>query len=504
MRLRNLTAAKTTLAIFLMASFTHPAFGAATETWKSLLSEGDLCETKHEHQKAIQTFDQAANFAERNKLPSKCLELALCRQAAVEVQANKIAHANAHCDKLMGLVAREKASNTLDPDLEVWILNLANAYQANLNPSTREQCLQKFCMINKVLYGENHKDYKNARAALAEYYERTQPLKAARMQESANKDALVYDQTSSDPMVQGYALNQLAMNCRMTGNLEKARDANLQLLKLAKTSPQVADGTITYYASLGTIELARGKEAESKCYFDKARQEGSKIRGNQKKEALATGSLNVLADKVRLDKNTKYPNLLSNELASLLTIQQSISADPRTQYSLMRILGEALYVENKLDDSEKCLKRAIEIAKLPASMVSKDVPELYTQMATHAAIHGQIARSNELFKKALAAETDKKGFGATRTLVYWGGTANNRGDFSLAREKLLFAMKQANDLSAETRGTLLLDAAWGVIPALKHFDQTDHMNEIQKVVVAEQRLQRRLNTGLGPNFFHML
>jgi tetratricopeptide (TPR) repeat protein len=504
MRLRNLTAAKTTLAIFLMSSFTHPAFGAATDTWKSLLSEGDLCETKHEHQRAIQTFDRAANFAERNKLPSKCLELAVCRQAAVEVQANKIAQANAHCDKLMGLVAREKASNTLDPDLEVWILNLANAYQANLNSPTREQCLQKLCLINKVLYGENHKDYKTARAALAEYYERTQPLKAAKIQESANREALGQDQTHSDPMVQGYTLNQLAMNCRMIGDLEKAKDANLQLLKLAKTSPQVADGTVTYYASLGTIELAQGKEAESKSYFDRARQEGSRIRGNKKKEALATGSLKVLADKVKLDKNPKYPNLLSNELAALLTIQQSISADPRTQYGIIRLLGEAEYVENKLDDSEKCFKRAIEIARLPASMVSNDVPELYTQMATHAAIHRQIERSNELFNKALAAETDKKGFGATRTLVYWGGTANNRGDFSLAREKLLIAMKQAYELSAEKRGTLLLDAAWGVIPALKHFGQTEHLNEIQKVVVAEQHQQRRLNTGLGPNFFHML
>lgn len=488
-----------------MANFARPSFGAATDTWKSLLSQGDLCETKHQHRKAIETFDQAANFAERNKLPSKCLELALCRQAAVEVQANAIASANEHCDKLMTLVAREKATNTLDPDLEVWILNLANAYQANLTPLTREQCLIKLCAINKTLYGDNHKDYKSARAALADYYRQTQPQKAAKLEESFSNDALLQVQKNSDPMAQGYILNQLALNSRMHGDLEKARAADLQLLKLAKTSPQVADGTAVYYASLGTIELAKGKVAESKNYFTRARLEGSKIKGNKNKEMLASISLATLISKVKSDRNPRYPHLAGDELTELLSVQQTISADPIAQFNLNRILADVLQDEKRFVDCDKNMARAIEIAKHSIVKDNCSVPALYTRWATFLAHRGQSAKSNDLFAKALASEPNKKGFGAIVVLINWGDAASKRADFHLSQEKFDLAIKQATNLPPQTRGTLLLDSLAGLLAALqKNGGNENSINKLKTALSAEQGLQRKLNTGLGPNFFHML
>jgi tetratricopeptide (TPR) repeat protein len=495
------------LASFGLASFGLASFASAPasmDNWKSIMSRGDLYQVQHNHASAILSYREAAAFAAQNNLPANCSEMAICREAAVEVQSSLIAQANANCDKLMVLVAREKANKTLDPDLEVWVLNLANAYQANLDPHTREQCLQKLCLINRVLYGENNKEYKNAKALLGKYYEHDQPLRAARIQTTVDQDGALQAEKNSDPMTQGFMLNQLAMHSRMTGDLERAKKADLQLLEMAKIHPQIADGLPTYYASLGTIELAQGNVAGSKSYFARAIKEGSKIRGNKKKEAVVSPSLSALVDSVKTDKDSKFPNLAGDELTQLLAVQRAVSAEPRAQYTLNRLLGEVLQEEHKFEESEKHIERAIEIAKLPRSMVDRDIPGLYMQLATYQAARGQIAKSNELFAKAFAEESNKTGFDATRILVYWGGLANNRSDFTLAEEKLGLAIKQAKALPRAQRGTLLLDALFGSIPAKQKKGELKEVQQIWVEIVAEQSFQRTLNSGFGPNFFHRL
>jgi len=508
LRTKNLKAAlalAVTAATFGLQAFAAPQ--TAIDEWKTTMSRGDLSETKHDHRNAIRAFREAVSLAETQKLPDKYLTTALCRQTGSEVRLNLNTHAqsDSDCERLMSLVKAQKANKTLDPDTEVWVLDLANAYQANETPSTRENCLLKLCLITKTLYGENNKEYKNARTLLGKYYENGQAIKAAEIQTSGDEDRIRQAEINSDPLQRGFNLNQLALHCRVTGELDRAKIADLQLVKMAKTYPQIADGLPTYYASLGTIEMAQGNLAQGKSYFAMAIKECSKFKGNKKKEGLATGSLKALIETVKTDKNPQIPNLAGDELGQLLAVQQAISSDPRGQYTLNRLLGGVLQEEHKFEESDKHMERAIEIAKLPVSMVSNDIPGLYMQLATSQVARGQIEKSNETFAKALAAVPNKTGFDATRILIFWGGLAAEQKRFPLAVEKLNLALKNAEGLPAQKRGTLLIDALHGLAAAAIYRHAKE--NELRPILLRrydEVQLQRKINSGLGPDFFQQL
>jgi hypothetical protein len=493
----------TIVAVSGLQAFASPP--APMETWKSMMSQGELSETKHNYAEAIQCFKEASAFAERNNLPGWCWEMSTCREAADEVQVNLITTANANCDRLIASVEKEKAHKALHADLEVWILNLANAYQAHVEPQTREQCLLKLCQINKVLYGENNKEYKNARTLLGKYYENGQAVKAAQIQTSSDEDGIRHAEVNSDPLQRGFNLNQLALHCRMTGELDRAKVADLQLVKMAKTYPQIADGLTTYYSSLGTIEMAHGNISESKGYFAKALKEAAKVRGNKHREQVAIASLSTLVQSVKSDKNQAFPNLAGDELTELLSVQQAISADPRGQYTLQRLLSETLYQEHKFEESEKHMVRAIEIAKLPNSNVEKDISGLYMKLALNRVSRKQMPKANEYFAKALDSEKNKIGFNATQVLVFWGGLAvEQKYDLDLAAEKLNTAIKQALALSPAERGTLLADALWG-LRAVNYYKGNHEAERLLGLRVNDEvKLQRQLHTNLGPNFFHFL
>lgn len=474
------------------------------DTWKSLLDHGtskenDGHKTTQSYTQAAQLYEQAASYAQLNKLPNRCFEMALCRQTTAEVLANLIPHANAHCDQLMTLVAKEQANNTLDPDLEIWVLNLVNAYQNNVSPRTREQCLLKVAQINKTLYGEKNREYKNSRAMLGSYYQnnqvdQTSQLKAAQIQIATDEDGLKQAEQANDPFRKGYFLNDLASRYHTTGQLNRAKAADLELIKMAKVYPQIADGLVGYYASLGSIEFAQGNASQGKIYFALAAKQAAKIKGNKDKEKIAISTLDSL---------TKFARS-SFELKEMLAVQEVLSQDPRGQYGLHRLLASSLDKEKQFDEADRHMQRAIEIANLPDSMVKQDVPALYMQLAISQVARGQIPKSNESFAKALAAEPDKTGFEATRILIFWGGLALERNDLSLATKKLNIAAKHAEALPITKRGTLLIDSLYG----LNMMGIRSHNTEIEKSctmrLIPEIKTQIALNTNLGPNFWQKL
>jgi hypothetical protein len=63
--------ARTKIALSIVAFLGLQAFAeppALTAGWKALMSQGELHETKHDYKSAIQTFRQAASYAEKNSL----------------------------------------------------------------------------------------------------------------------------------------------------------------------------------------------------------------------------------------------------------------------------------------------------------------------------------------------------------------------------------------------------------------------------------------------------
>jgi tetratricopeptide (TPR) repeat protein len=464
----------------------------AIDEWKTIMSQGDLYETKHDHIKAIQAFSAAMVLAEAKKLPPKYLTTALCRRTGSEVHQNLITQSNSDCERLMNLVKVQELNKTLDPDTEVWVLDLANAYQADENKTTRENSLLKLCMINKVLYGENNKEYRNARMLLGKFYEQGQTVKAAQIQSVAEAASVRQAGQNSDPMTQATNLNRLAMHLKISGKLEEAKKAELQLLEIAKSNPGVADGIPAYYAYLGSIALVQNNEPESTGYFAKAIKACSKFKGNKQKEFVVTGLLSGLVD------------LEVKELKQLLSVQEQMNAVPDGQYAILRALADALSRENKPDEACKCLTQAIAIGARPKSMIAKDIPDLWMHIALIRNSQSRSADANEAFSRALASEVDKACFHATKVLVFWGCLAYQRNDLALATEKLSIAAKQAQALPTAKRGTLLIDSLYGLCMIKIREKDLKANQEFMSKLIPETKEQVALNSNFGPNFWQKL
>jgi hypothetical protein len=431
------------------------------------------------------------------RIPSSCFETSLCRLTADEVSANMILEANADCDKLLIRIEKEQATKTLDADLEVWIQNLANAYQANTNPRTREQCLLKLAQINKVLYGNKHQEYKNSQTLLGKYYENGQAGKAAQIQISTDEDGIMQADHDKDPFKKGYFLNDLALKCRLVGRLGRAKEANLELVKMAKQYPGIADGLVNYYSALGTIELAQGNRIEGQNYFDKALKECQKLANSRQKVALASASLKALADAVKAEKNP----YVVDELKELLVVQRALSSDLRNQYALLRCLSEVLSSGNKPDEACKYLTQSIAIAQRPKSSAAQDIPDLWMHIGLIRDSQLKPTEANQAFANALNAETEKHGFHETKVLVFWGGLALQHNNLKLAYEKLSTAAKQAEVLPRATRGTLLIDSLYAMCMINIREKNLKANQENMAKLIPEIKEQQALNTNLGPNFW---
>ncbi|HEY9684276.1 MAG TPA: hypothetical protein V6C86_22040 [Oculatellaceae cyanobacterium] len=495
--------ARTATALVIAAFFGLQAFAeprTSLDIWKSMMSEAQAAETNHESKIAIQTYAQAASYAEKTSLPAHCSDTSLCRKTAAEVRAGLIPQANADCDKLMSHVAKELAIKALDPDLEVWIQDLANAYQSNTNPQTREQCLLKLSQINKVLYGEKNQEYKNSRAALGKFYSQSgqssQARKAAEIQISTDEDGIKQAERDKDTFKKGFYLNDLALKCRLTGRLSRAKEANLELVKMAKQYPAIADGLVNYYSGLGTIELAQGNFAEGQSYFSKAITECQKLRGSKIKVTLAVASLNVLVEAVKSDKSP----YVADSLKQLLAIQQALSTDPQLQYSIVRALAEVLSAESKSDEACKYFMQAISIAQRQKGY-AKELSDLWMHVGLIRDSQLKSVEANEAFANAINAESDKVGFNATKILLIWGGMSFQHNNPKFAYEKLSLAAKQAEALPKATRGTLLIDSLYAMcqINILEKNLKANSANMAK--LIPEIKEQQALNTNLGPNFW---
>jgi tetratricopeptide (TPR) repeat protein len=382
---------------------------------------------------------------------------------------------------------------------------LANAYQADENKTTRENSLLKLCMINKVLYGESNKEYRNARMLLGKFYEHGQTVKAAQIQSVPEAASVKQAEHSSDPMARASMLSQLALHDKIAGKLDEAKTAELQLLEITKTNPGVADGIPAYYAYLGSIALVQNNEPESNGYFAKAIKACSKFKGNKQKEVIVTGLLSRLVDSVKFDRNPQIPDLEVKELKQLSSVQGQMKTVPDGQYAILRALADALSRENKPDEACKCLTQAIAVAAArPKGMIAKDIPDLWMHIAMIRNGQKRTADANEAFSHALASETDKASFHATKVLVFWGGLALERNDLGLATEKLRAAAEKAQHLPIATRGTLLIDSLYG----LNMMGIRNHNPEIEKSctfkLIPEIKTQIALNSNLGPNFWQKL
>ncbi len=476
------------------------------QAWQLAMTDADSSQSVGEHDHAMQSFKGATDLAEKQKLPAKYVAIPLCGLIEEEVLCSQIEPAEANLEKLVSLIKAQSKALLPDPQVNGRISSLADTYQDHQTPKTREICLKNACLLKMIMFGESDKHCSDCMSTLANYYvERGRIDDAVRVMMAIERAKSKTPGKKSASTAVGELLNLMAITNRGEHHYDLSNQLELAVIKLAKAnSSDLNTGLPAFYTLLGMNAVAQGNSGDGKSYFAKAIKECRSVRSSNNKR-FANQYIQLLVQSANSDGQAgkKWANA-EVELKQILAVQQALSPDPRTQYGTLNLLGNIFDAEGKHSESEKCLTRAIAIARLPNSFVEQDVPELYMRMALSRARQKNMKMANESFNEALKAEKDKNGFQSTLVLLYWGCMARDNEQFSLASDKLNMALKMASALPASKRGTLLADILIMLNAVEKHYGHTAKALALLQQSSKEIALQKASHFKLGPDFFHRL
>ena len=372
---------------------------APIDDWNVIVTEGSKYKFDGKYEIAIQSFAKAVSFAEKQKLPDKCLPISLCRVAEVELITNNVKEADSHFEQIISLIKAQKNAGTLDPQVNFWAAALADAYQSNYKLDTRELCLKHACYLKTLVYGAHHRECLDCLSKLADcYIDENKVDKAIPI--LTFKQALLDKQYGKNPDALGDTLNDLALKCEKEHKYQPAKELELGVIDLAKRSKpssSLNSGLPAFYCFLSMNALAQGKLTEDKKYFDSAKQECHKIVKEKKKKIEPY--LGSLVEVCLSDQTGKKNDLAIAEMKKLLTIHELIKTDPSTQYVVYTHLA-ALGGGGDWRGHTRLLQHAIDIVSRPDNPCHKDLPSLYMRMAMGIQEH-DFNKGNELFAKAL-------------------------------------------------------------------------------------------------------
>ncbi len=486
--------------------------GSPVTEWKVMVDAGKMEEARGAYSRAIPDFAGAAALAERVSLPSKYTAIALCLESSASIRARMVGQANLLSDRLIDLL--KKDNSPLDPDLEVWLLDLADAYQEQPDLRQRQTSLEHAFLLKILLYKTalpDHPAWLQSARALTEYYAQHKQTKRALevmcTVEDAQLQRIRKGFTCSDEKGQARStvdvLWSLALHRRELHSYDEAKRALLQMLDLIERNPQGQEVKLPAgYALLGMTLLPQGNASECNRLFARAKAEALKFRGQKDKQTYAALQINSLTPITKSDREHGNAALAEQELRQLLDIEEhGLVECPSSQYQTLTLLAD---FESNQEEVCQHLSRAISIAKLPNSFVKRDIPDLWKRIGLARTREGKFSKSYDAFSHAFGEETDKTGFHATEVLVFWSGLAAEQKQYALALEKARMALRNAELMPPQQRGTLMIDALFCVAGEDDYFGKLDEAKQLRIRLANEIKLQRSLRTGLGPNFFQQL
>jgi len=492
--------------LILLVLSSHLSVSAAPiDEWQKLMLDGSTNKFDGQYNIALQSFSKAVALAQKEKLPAKCLPIALCRVAAVEVITNRITKADIHLKRVVDLMKQQKDAGILDPQVSFWAAALSEEYMSNTKPENREICLRHACYLKGLVYGGTHRECLDCLNKLAGYY-----IDQNKMDKAIHfltvVQSIMDTKYGKKPDALGETFNILAIKCRLEHKYDQAKQLELAVIKMANESiGDLRAGLPAFYSFLGMNALAQGKAAECTEYFHKALAECSKIRG-LKNRKLAAKYVDLLIAPSSLDIHQAKLGVAKTELKHILTMEQMLALSKDSLYAPYTLLADAVICDpsTRTEEYVGYLNNAIAIAELPNSCFAKDIPDLYLRLGLANPIETKFKYLKVAFPKALEAEKDKHGFHATLVLFWWGWQYFKIKNTYLATQKLDTALKQATALPSANRGTLLADVLQTLAQIAWSSNKVEMGQSFANQSANEIQLQKKLNSKLGPDFYHRL
>jgi tetratricopeptide (TPR) repeat protein len=473
--------------------------------WKHFYDEGEHALFIGDFRTAEQNYGLALEMLKSTGDHSLRLKFTLEKLTRSYLLDNNLNSAEQFYGQLKGLMYVGSSSTKLDQVFMVNLKELANGYERKWNRYHDQKCLEHSIELLQVASGDNDAKSCELMITLAQIYVTQGELKKAtdllRQAVSISEKRFGKNPNGLPDM-----LDRFARDCEKKKNYGAAEQLELEAIKSTKASPGASQIHVpAYFEFLATNNIAQEKNSwTAKLYHDRALSDYAKLKTQKDKES-AQQFVGLLVDLIQAEKCKNSFHQPEAQLRELLSLQLAISSDPRCEYGTYNVMSTILEKSGNYQESEKCLLRTIEIAKLPHSCEEKDVPDLYLRLALlRWDKPGRMRDAERAFGEALAAEPDKNGFHSGLVLLYWGCKLRESGSYIEASEKLETALQKGLKLPPEKRGTLVADSLLVLSAVAGQLGNEREKQSLFDQSAAEVRLQKRLNPrpGAGPDFFH--
>jgi len=473
--------------------------------WKHFYDAGEHALFIGDYRTAEQNYGLALEILKKTGDHSPKLKFTLEKLTQSYLLDNNLNSAEQLYSQLKGLMHVGDSPTKLDQIFMVNLKELANGYERKWNRYHDQKCLEHSTELLQVASGDNDAKACELMVTLARIY---------LIQGELKKGTDLLKQTVSisekrfgkNPNGLPDMLDRFAHDCETEKNHSAAEQLELEAIKATKVSSGASKIHMpAYFEFLAINSIVQEKNNQTaKLYHDRALSEYAKLKAQKDKES-AQQFVGSLVELVQAEKCKNSFNQPEARLREILSLQLAISSDPRCEFGTYNVMSTILGKSGKYEESEKCLLRTIEIAKLPHSCGKKDVPDLYLRLALlRWDKSGRTRDAQRAFGEALAAEPDKNGFHSGLVLLYWGCKLRESGSYAEASEKLKTALQKGLKLPPEKRGTLVADSLLVLSAVAGQLGNEQEKKSLLDQSAAEVRLQKKLNLrmGAGPDFFH--
>ncbi len=491
------------LSLIILASFACaiPAFSEALKDWQALIFQGRNAEEAGKYTSSIAAFSKAVALARAGGLPAKCLPISLCRQIRSELLFGQANAAEPLFNQLVALAEKQKRDNTFDPEVGVWMADVADTYMSKKIAAPAELKIKHSNRLKMLAIDVTKKEYVDSLMTLARFY-----IENGQLDDGVR--ILVRIEAANESKTKRNDLPDIlyreAVRCRVLQKFEPAKQITKIAIEKAKAgaSTSRANSVPAYICFMGLCALAEHKDQEAQKLLKDAIKEGRNSVSTPNKR-LVKSELLTLVPTIKSDELRNKLPLAAAEYIFLLTAQQEMfSDDLPEQYLTLSLLTNTLANDHKYPQLEHYLKQSVTVAQLPQSCVQKDLSDLYMRLGIAQALENKTDESNDSFSKALELDGSHAQFHSALTLLWWGFHLNSNKRYGQAETKLTKAIQLADTLPIDRRGTIAADAL-----QILSFIQIQNGNRrgaeaSLKQSTAEIQQQKQIHSKLGPDIYH--
>jgi tetratricopeptide (TPR) repeat protein len=500
------------LSTLFQVAWMNATLASPESAWSQLYKEGEHALFIGDYQTAERAYGSALELLKRSGDHSARLKFTLEKLTRSFLLDNDLKSAEVTYSQLRELIKTGDHSSKLEQVFLVDLKELANAYERKWNRYHDQKCLEHSLELLEVASGEDDAKSVEEMVTLSRAYinegQVEKGIDLLKRATSASEKKFGKNQTGLDDN-----LFRLAMECQVHENYKSANQIAMYLIRMANADKgSLRVGLPVFYVFLGTNTLALGNKVQANECFAKAIEEGSKLkRGMPERDKVRFVQsyaqplcLSTVAwgDRPRASKNGP---LVEIELKQIISATDATTADLDFISSVCNRLSTTLYAEGKLSEADRCVARAIALAKRPnaSEYARREIAEMYLRLALQRAHDPRMEKANEDFSEAVKAEEDKNGFHTTLVLFWWAFELKENGQPTSALMKLKTVVKMSRPLPAEKRGTILADALMLLSVLIDQRDKSQ-LKSLTEESSREIELQQKIGSKLGPDFYHRL